>query len=132
MSESTKRRIAAIGRGETNEPCSIWNNLFAIKTASISISRSTSRSVRCSRERYSTLGFRRGSALALTVNFSLAGVTKVRCAVAAILPECSQGNPRDTYIAERDPVCLRTFQGKGAVDGRQLFNGLRSTRSCKP
>ena len=51
-----------------------------------SISLSTSRSVRCSRDRYSALGLRLGNLAGAncTVNFSLSGATTVRCAVAAI------------------------------------------------
>jgi hypothetical protein len=41
------------------------------------ISLSTSRSVRCSRERYSAFGFRRGT----TVNFSLAGGLRASCTI---------------------------------------------------
>ena len=51
-----------------------------------SISRATSRSVRCSRDRYSALGFRLGNLPGAdrTVNFSLSGAATVRCAVTAI------------------------------------------------
>ena len=51
-----------------------------------SIRRSTSRSVRCSRDRYSALGLRLGNLAGAdrTVNFSLSGATAVRCAVAVL------------------------------------------------
>jgi hypothetical protein len=51
-----------------------------------SINRPTSRSVRCSRDRYSALGLRLGNLAGAdcTVNFSVSGAPKVRCAVAAI------------------------------------------------
>ena len=57
------------------------------------ISLSTSRSVRCSRDRYSALGLRLGNLAGrdCTVNFSLSGATAVRCAVAAI--SISSGYP---------------------------------------
>ena len=58
-----------------------------------SISCPTSRSVRCSRDRYSALDLRLGNLAGAdcTVNFSLSGAPKVRCAAAAIAsPQASQ------------------------------------------
>ena len=74
-------------------------------TASISLS--TSRSVRCSRDRYSALGLRLGNLAGAdcTVHFSLSGATKFKCAVAAI--SISSGEPTVHLTNLLSAVCER-------------------------
>src|SRR6516165_8682728 len=72
------RSSETVPEGQQHLVASRWPQRLSLAA---SISRSTSRSVRCSRNRYAAFGFRRGRA---TAHFSEVGPTILRCRTARI------------------------------------------------